>query len=61
MRSVLVSPADLRGIKKVSQVKVIGRALELTQEEFAVRYHVPIGTLRDWEQERSEPDQPTRA
>ncbi|HEX8798017.1 MAG TPA: helix-turn-helix domain-containing protein [Terriglobales bacterium] len=43
------------------QLKVIRRALELTQEEFAVRYQIPIGTLRDWEQGRSQPDQPTRA
>ena len=35
--------------------------LELTQQEFAVRYHIPLGTLRDWEQGRAEPDQPTRA
>lgn len=56
-----LSPADLRGMKRVPQVKVIRRALELTQEEFAVRYQIPIGTLRDWEQGRSEPDQPTRA
>ena len=48
-------------MKRVPQVKVIRRALELTQEEFAARYHIPIGTLRDWEQGRSEPDQPTRA
>ena len=61
MRSLLVRPADLRGMKRVPQVKVIRRALELTQEEFAVRYHIPIGTLRDWEQGRSKPDQPTRA
>ena len=45
------------------QVKVIGRALELTQEEFRVQYCIPIGTLRDWEPGRSEPepDRPTRA
>jgi putative transcriptional regulator len=35
--------------------------VRLTQEEFAARYHIPIGTLRDWEQGRSEPDQPARA
>jgi putative transcriptional regulator len=40
---------------------MIRRALELTQEEFAARYHIPLGTLRDWEQGRAEPDQPTRA
>ena len=35
--------------------------LGLTQEEFAARYHIPLGTLRDWEQGRVEPDQPARA
>ena len=24
-------------------------------------YHIPLGTLRDWEQGRTEPDQPARA
>lgn len=43
------------------RAKTLRRALGLTQEEFAVRYHIPIGTLRDWEQGRSEPDQPARA
>ena len=28
---------------------------------FAARYLIPLGTLRDWEQGRSEPDQPARA
>jgi putative transcriptional regulator len=56
-----LTPADLRGMKRVPQVKVIRRALELTQEEFAARYHIPLGTLRDWEQGRAEPDEPTRA
>jgi putative transcriptional regulator len=37
------------------------RALALTQEEFAARYHISLGTLRDWEQGPSEPDQPARA
>ena len=60
-RRTTLSPADLRGMKRVPQVKVIRRALELTQEEFAVRYHIPIGTLRDWEQVRSKPDQTSQA
>jgi len=29
-------------------LKVIRRALESTQEEFAAQYRIPIGTLRDW-------------
>jgi putative transcriptional regulator len=56
-----LSETDLKRMKRVPQVKVIRRALELTQEEFAARYHIPLGTLRDWEQGRAGPDQPTRA
>jgi putative transcriptional regulator len=48
-------------LKRTPQVKVIRRALRLSQEEFAARYHVPLGTLRDWEQGRSEPDASSRA
>ena len=48
-------------LRPVPRVKTLRRALELTQEEFAARYHIPLGTLRDWEQGRSEPDQPARA
>ena len=43
------------------RARVIRRALGLTQEEFAARYHIPVGTLRDWEQGRAMPDQPARA
>ena len=35
--------------------------LPQAQEEFAGRYRIPLGTLRDWGQGRAEPDQPTRA
>jgi len=52
---------DLKRMKRTPQAKIIRRALALTQEEFAVRYHIPLGTLRDWEQGRAEPDQATRA
>ena len=48
-------------LRRVPRVKTLRRALALTQEEFAVRYQIPLGTLRDWEQGRSEPDQPARA
>lgn len=52
---------DFRHLRRVPRAKTLRRALGLTQEEFAGRYHIPIGTLRDWEQGRSEPDQPARA
>lgn len=42
---------------RVPRVKTLRRALQLTQEEFAARYQIPLGTLRDWEQGRSKPDQ----
>ena len=47
--------------RRVPRTKTLRRALGLGQEEFAARYHIPIGTLRDWELGRCEPDQPTRA
>ena len=47
--------------RKVPRVRTLRRQISLTQEEFAARYHIPIGTLRDWEQGRSEPDAPARA
>lgn len=56
-----LTAGDLKRMKRTPQAKVIRRALELTQEEFALRYHIPLGTLRDWEQGRAEPDQPTCA
>jgi putative transcriptional regulator len=56
-----LSEADLKRMRRTPRAKVIRRALELTQEEFAARYHIPLGTLRDWEQGRTEPDQPARA
>ena len=56
-----LTDADLRRMRRTPRAKIIRRALDLTQEEFAARYHIPLGTLRDWEQGRAEPDQPTRA
>jgi putative transcriptional regulator len=56
-----LTETDLKRMRRTPQAKIIRRALELTQEEFAARYHIPLGTLRDWEQGRAEPDQPTRA
>jgi putative transcriptional regulator len=56
-----LTEADLARMKRVPHIKTLRRALGLTQEEFAARYQIPLGTLRDWEQGRCEPDQPARA
>lgn len=52
---------ERRNARRIPRVKILRRALRLTQEEFAARYHIPLGTLRDWEQGRTQPDQPARA
>jgi putative transcriptional regulator len=56
-----LTDAALARMKPVARARTLRRALGLTQEEFATRYRIPIGTLRDWEQGRAEPDQPARA
>jgi putative transcriptional regulator len=56
-----LTEADFARLRPVPRVRTLRRALELTQEEFAAQYHIPLGTLRDWEQGRSEPDQPAKA
>jgi putative transcriptional regulator len=52
--------ARLRRMKRPNP-KVVRQALGLSQEEFAERFKIPVGTLRDWEQGRVEPDQAARA
>ena len=52
---------EWRTARRVPRTKTLRRILGLTQQEFAARYHIPLGTLRDWEQGRTEPDQPARA
>ena len=52
---------DFKRMKRTPRVKIIRRALRLSQEEFAARFHIPLGTLRDWEQGRKVPDAAARA
>ena len=52
---------DLRRMPRTPRAKIIRRALDLSQEDFAARYRIPLGTLRDWEQGRTTPDQPAQA
>jgi putative transcriptional regulator len=56
-----LTPDDFKRMKRVPQVKIIRRALGLSQEQFAERFHIPLGTLRDWEQGRKDPDTAARA
>ncbi len=52
---------DLSRMPRVPQVRLIRRALKLSQDDFAAVFHIPLGTLRDWEQGRKEPDAAARA
>ena len=56
-----LTQADFKRMKRTPRAKIIRRALGLTQQEFAARFRIPVGTLRDWEQGAAEPDQAARA
>jgi putative transcriptional regulator len=55
------SAEQLAKMRRVSRVKVLRQRLGMTQVEFAGAFHLPLTTLRDWEQHRSAPDAPARA
>jgi putative transcriptional regulator len=52
---------ELSGFLPIPNVKRLREKLALTQEEFASTYRIPVGTLRDWEQCRKNPDATARA
>ncbi|MGH7015836.1 MAG: helix-turn-helix domain-containing protein [Caulobacteraceae bacterium] len=56
-----LSDDDMAQMPRTPRVWIIRRALGLSQEQFAARFQIPLGTLRDWEQGRKEPDAATRA
>src|SRR6202795_4305559 len=56
-----LNPEQLAKMRQVSRVKVLRQRLTMTQAQFAEAFHLPISTLRDWEQHRSAPDAPARA
>jgi len=56
-----LTPEQLAKMRRASRVKMLRQRLAMTQAEFAQAFHLPITTLRDWEQHRSTPDAPARA
>lgn len=38
-------------------IRLLRKRLDLSQQEFAERYQIPLTTLQNWEQGRREPDQ----
>jgi putative transcriptional regulator len=56
-----MTDAEWARAKPVPRAWLVRRALHLSQEEFAAQFHIPVGTLRDWEQGRKEPDAAAKA
>jgi putative transcriptional regulator len=54
------TPEELARMRLVPNPRRIRERLKLTQEQFAERFEIPLGTLRDWEQGVSEPDRSAR-
>jgi putative transcriptional regulator len=47
---------QLARARRVVNVRAIRKGMNLTQEEFAERFGLPLGTVRDWEQGAHRPD-----
>ena len=47
---------QLARARRVVNVRAIRQNMKLTQEEFAARFGLPLGTVRDWEQGAHRPD-----
>jgi putative transcriptional regulator len=56
-----LTDAELRRMAVAARLQDLRRAHNLTQEAFAKRFHIPLGTLRDLEQARRNVDAVTRA
>ena len=48
--------AQLARARRVPTVRALRKKLNLTQEQFSARFHLPLGTARDWEQGAHRPD-----
>ena len=48
--------AQLARARRVPTVRALRQKLDLTQKQFAARFHLPLGTVRDWEQNAHRPD-----
>jgi putative transcriptional regulator len=51
---------ELARMRRVPDPRRIRERLKLTQEQFAEKFEIPLGTLRDWEQGVSLPDRAAR-
>lgn len=52
---------ELSRMRRVPNPREIRTRLNLTQEQFAERFQLRLGTIRDWEQGKKAPDSAARA
>lgn len=51
-----------RGVAHLAvDIKALRSKVGKSQAQFAEAFHIPVGTVRDWEQGRRNPDAPARA
>jgi putative transcriptional regulator len=51
-----VTEAQLARARRAPNVRALRQSMKLTQEQFAERFGLPLGTVRDWEQGAHRPD-----
>jgi putative transcriptional regulator len=52
--------AQLARARRVPSVRTLRQKLNLTQEQFAARFHLPLGTVRDGSKAPTAPTRPRR-
>ena len=55
-----LSDAELARFERVVDVRALRRRLGMSQERFASSFHLSVGTVRDWEQGRRQPERSAR-
>ena len=56
-----ISDEELARMRPVPNPRLIRKRMHLTQEEFSVKFQLPLGTIRDWEQGKKFPDSAAKA
>ena len=58
--TLILTPERRAQFRPATEVRRVRHQVRLTQEEFATRFGIALGTLRDWEQGRRMPDATAR-
>jgi len=56
VKNYMKGERDGFAVHQAVDVRAIRKAARKTQKQFADTYHLPIGTVRMWEQNRRQPD-----